>query len=110
MPVPWTWKMVMATIGSVASAVGIILWALLGVVYGGLKDDIKNTITKAPTLEKTISETHDAIIKLQDSVDLLNPREMHDIMIALKPVPQQLQEIKTQLDSMQYQIHHPGKS
>jgi hypothetical protein len=109
------------------SGLGAIVFAFLSliyVIYGGMKDDIKelkgsiktlsdsyqeavtsgikvqDLITKAPMLEKTINEMHDAVIKLQDSMDLL------------KPLPQQTQKIETnqekmqiQLDNIQKQIH-----
>jgi hypothetical protein len=61
---------------------------------------VQDLITRAPTLERTINETHDAVIKLQDSMDLL------------KPLPQQVQTIETnqgkmqiQLDNIQKQVH-----
>jgi hypothetical protein len=103
-----------------------LFWPLLYIIYGGVKDDIKELkvsiknlsdsyqeavtsgikvqelITKAPTLELDIKG-------LKDSMELLNPRETHDAIVALKPVPEQLKEIKKQLDNMQFQIHHPGK-
>ena len=42
-------------------------------------------------------DTRVDVKRLKDSIELL------------KPVPQQLQEIKGQLNNMQVQIHHPGK-
>jgi hypothetical protein len=81
------------------SALGAVLVAFFGllyIIYGGIRDDIKELkgsvtalsdsyreavtsgikvqelITKAPTLEKTINETHDAVIKVQGGVELLN--------------------------------------
>ena len=56
-----------------------------------------------------ITATRIDVKGLKDSMDLLNPRETHDAIIALKPVPEQIKEVKKQLDSMQFQIHHPGK-
>jgi hypothetical protein len=112
-------------------AVGYL--ALIGVIYGGMKDDIKEVksaiealsasyrdsvssgikvqdlIAKSPALEKQITDTAIDVKGLKDSMALLNPLETHDIVVALKPVPQQLLDIKSQLDNMQYQIHQiPG--
>jgi hypothetical protein len=112
--------------GDVGAIEGVII-ALLGVIYWGvdsrlksLEDqfrtaivasgDVKKLLDDSPDLKKTVSETHDAVMKIQDGMTLLNPVETHDAIIALKPVPKQLQDIKTQLDSMQLQIHHPGKN
>jgi hypothetical protein len=103
------------------SALSAILLAFLGllyIIYGGIRDDIKEVkgsvtalsdsyreavtsgikvqelITKAPTLEKTISETHDAVIKVQGGVELLNQK-----------VDANQQQTKIQLDNIQKQVH-----
>jgi hypothetical protein len=119
-----TWKMIWALIVAGLGGIATIIWVLVSLVYGGLKEEIKDTkisittlsnsyseavtsgvkvqdlITRAPTLERTINETHDAVIRLQGSMDLLNPLETHDAIIELKPVPRQLNEIKKQLDNI----------
>jgi hypothetical protein len=84
---------------------------LFSIIYFGIKDDIKETkkwkllllaskyslITKAPTLEKTIGEAHDAVIRLRGDVELL------------KPLPQQVQSMQVQLNNIQAQVHRiPG--
>jgi|ERR1700730_1574152 len=67
-------------------------------ITSGLK--VQDLITKAPSLEKTINETHATVIRLQDSMELL------------KPLPQQTKKIETnqekmqiQLDNIQKQVH-----
>lgn len=108
-------------------AVGYLL--LIVVIYGGIKEDIKDVkgtvetlassyrdavtsgvkvqdlITKSPALEKQVTDTANDVKGLKDSMALLNPIETHDIIVTLKPVPQQLADIKSKLDNMQYQIH-----
>lgn len=111
------------------SALGAIFLAFLGllyIIYGGLKDDIKelkgsiktlsdsyqeavtsgikvqDLITKAPMLEKTINETHDAVIKLQDSMELLRPLPQQTQRIEMNQ-----QKMQIQLDNIQKQVHAP---
>jgi hypothetical protein len=61
-------------------------------VTSGVK--VQDLITKSPTLEKTINETHDAVIKVQGGVDLLNQK-----------VDANQQQTKIQLDNIQKQVH-----
>jgi hypothetical protein len=96
-----------------------IIIALIGVLYWGLVsrvntldisyrdaahygERIKDLLVKSPTLE------HD-IAGLRYDMDLLKPVETHDAIVALKTVPEQLIEIKKQLDNMQSQTRHSGK-
>jgi hypothetical protein len=120
------WGLLGAILVAVVSGYVGLIYVLVHVVYGGIDDriksledsfktaisasaDVKHLLDTSPTLERQISETSIDVKGLKDSMSLLNPLETHDIIVSLKPVPQQLQEIKTQLDSMQYQIHHPDK-
>jgi hypothetical protein len=120
------WGVLWAILIAIVSGYIGLIYALVHVVYGGIDDrinslevsfktaisasaDVKHLLDTSPTLERQITETSIDVKGLTDSMTLLNPLETHDIIIALKPVPRQLQEIKTQLDSMQYQIHHPDK-
>ena len=113
-----TWGMIWMLIVTVVGGIAGVMWVLVSLVYGGLKDEIKETnnsvttlsksyreavtsgikvqdlITRAPTLEKTINETHDAVIKVQVGVDLLNQK-----------VDANQQQTKIQLDNIQKQIH-----
>jgi hypothetical protein len=108
------WVLVVTVVGGIATVMGV----LVSLVYGGLKDKIEETsnnvttlsnsyrdavtsgikvqdlITRAPTLEKTINETHDAVIKVQGGVELLNQK-----------VDANQQQTKIQLDNIQKQVH-----
>lgn len=95
--------------------------ALIGIIYGGITDDIKEVknavvklsdsyreaftsgikvnelLVKAPTLEQQITETRIDVKILKEGME------------PLKPVPERVPAIKAQLDDMQYQIHQiPG--
>ena len=111
-----------AVISAIVISVATILWTLVSVVYGGIKDDMKNTndrivaldssyreavtsglkvqdlIAKSPTLEKTISETHDAVNKIQGGLEMLNQK-----------VDANEERNRIHLDNIQKQIHSiPG--
>ena len=105
-------------LATIIALLGVIYWgvdARLKTIEGrfdtaiGASANVKHLLDTAPTLEQQITATRIDVKGLKDSMDLLNPRETHDAIIALKPVPEQLKEVKNQLDSMQFQIHHPGK-
>jgi hypothetical protein len=89
-------KLSMKIVGSLLA----IIIALIGTAYWGIDSrlksledhfqaaivasaDVKHLLTESPNLKQTINETHDAVIRLQDS---------HA-------------QMKEQLDSMQNQIH-----
>jgi len=61
-------------------------------VTSGIK--VQDLITKAPILEKTITETHEAVIKVQGGVEMLNQK-----------VDANQQQTKIQLDNIQKQVH-----
>lgn len=125
---PITRGMFWTLIGTVAAGFGTVIWVLISLVYGGLKDEIKETkesvkelsesyreavtsgikvhdlIVKYPLLEKTISDTHDSVIKLQDSVELLR-----QITQQTQATQIDQQKIRIQLDNIQKQVHSiPG--
>ena len=103
---------------SALGAVLVAFFSLLYIIYGGIRDDIKELkgsvtalsdsyreavtsgikvqelITKSPTLEKTINDTHDAVIKVQGGVEILNQK-----------VDANQQQTKIQLDNIQKQVH-----
>ena len=80
---------------SALSAILLAFLALLYIIYGGIRAvtsgiKVQELITKAPTLEKTINETHDAVIKVQGGVELLDQK-----------VDANQQQTKIQLDNIQ---------
>ncbi|WP_026608341.1 hypothetical protein [Methylocapsa acidiphila] len=117
--------------GQFYSLLGVIAAAFFGllyVIYGGLKDEIKETknatielnssfreaytksidvkdlLSKSPRLEQTLAETHDVVLHLQDSMKLLEhvPERIDAIQI-------DEQKIRIQLDNVQKQVHSiPG--
>jgi hypothetical protein len=115
---PITRGMFWTLIITIAGGFGTVIWVLVSLVYGGLKDEIKDTkesiktlsdsyreavtsgikvqdlIAKSPTLEKAIGETHDAVIKIQDGMEMLNQK-----------VDANQQQTKIQLDNIQKQVH-----
>jgi hypothetical protein len=117
-------------LGSIIALLGVIFW-LTDARLKSLEEhfqtaivadaEVKQMLNESPDLKKTINETHDAVKKLETSIELLKPLETHDAIIdlqksmaPLKPVPQQVQRIETnqekmqmQLDSIQKQVHAP---
>ena len=107
-----SWAKLLTSLGTVVVTVIGGYIGLIYLIYGGidtrlktLEDhfqtaisasaDVKHLLDTAPTLEQQITDTRIDVKGIKDSMDLLNPRETHDTIVALKPVPQQLQEIKT---------------
>jgi hypothetical protein len=48
---PITWTMFLSLIGTVLAAAATIIWILVSVVYGGLKDDLKGNTDRVNRLE-----------------------------------------------------------
>ena len=48
---PITWTMFLSLIGTVLAAAATIIWILISVVYGGLKDDLKGNTDRVNRLE-----------------------------------------------------------
>jgi hypothetical protein len=97
-----------ALLATIIALLGVIYWGIdarLKTIEGrfdtaiGASANVKHLLDTAPTLEQQITETRIDVKGLKDSMDLLNPRETHDAIIALKPVPEQLKEVKKQLDN-----------
>jgi len=99
-----------------------LIYVFVSVVYGGidarlksLEDhfqtaivagaDVNHLLTTAPTLANQINAIYLDVNTLKNDMKLLNPTETYDTILALKPVPGQILDIKRQLDNMQTQIH-----
>ena len=111
------WTLVWSIPCTIAAGYIGLIYVLVSVISTGINDrlksledhfqaaivasgDVKQLLNDSPNLKKAINETHDAVIRLQDSMELL------------KPLPQQLQKIETnqermqiQLDNIQKQVH-----
>ena len=106
--------------GSIFATGLAIIGVLVGIVYGGIKDDIKKAedriealskdyrdaynaavrvqdlIAKAPNLEAAINDTRVTVAKIDANVEQLKRQ--------IDPVPQQLQSLQRSLDQLQNQV------
>jgi uncharacterized protein YoxC len=89
-----TWPKLLAIVGAILVAAGIVIYVLLGIVYGGLQgrldslekrvqslDDnvrraaadtsVKELVDKAPKVERTITDTHASVVTIKTQLQAL---------------------------------------
>ena len=70
-----TWAMIWSLIVAVAGGIAAVIWVLVSLVYGGLKDEIKETNNSVTTLSNSYREAVTSGIKVQDVIISANARE-----------------------------------
>jgi hypothetical protein len=102
-----TWPKLLAIIGTVLGALGITIYVLLGVVYGGIQErfdtlskriqgiddnfhsagaaatDVKDLLEKSPRIEQTINDTRSDVATIKAQVQTLQ-RDTSDIKLQLQ--------------------------